>query len=363
MVRVSGAAAAASSWSRRASTHVVRIVSSISSSHRDAFHPLPHRLRRKRRKISFVVTTFGMLVVFATLQWYLLSSMVIRKFETAVDFFGNQNDPFRTKCPIEVEMPKKETKDICFLTCIFGDSVENVDWPANVKWFDTYWCHTQFLLVTNLADLPAPGWTKIVSNSTAATNIPILDNATLTQQNIVLSRHAKFLAWEALPALVPQNCAAVVYMDGYLAPIRFQSWWMFVWALLTNPPWSPASPLFVGSWYKTQIPPPPKFQNLVRQVRYHNWGLSQVKQKYFDGLPMTTLLNNLVRDHKDTQEHVDSTLEWFRSQDSNGNKFQEIIPYYLNKYFGESILGRYSSEIPCGSFGLSKLTKIFSYLI
>ncbi|VEU33673.1 unnamed protein product [Pseudo-nitzschia multistriata] len=45
---------------------------------------------------------------------------------------------------------------------------------------------------------------------------------------------------------------------------------------------------------------------------------------------MTTLLKNLVRDRKDTKEHVAKTIEWFHSQVTN---FEEIMPYYLNKYF------------------------------
>jgi len=268
---------------------------------------------------------FGMLVTFAVLQWYLLSILAIRKIDPSdkpKDYYGSHIDPFATTCPDE------PTKDICFLTSIFGDAVETVDLPANVEWFNRYWCHTRFLLVTNLEGLPAPGWTKVVANTT--TNDMHQNNMARQQTNIVLSRHAKFLAWDALPEIVPQECAAVVYMDGYLAPIRFQSWWDFLWAL-TNPPWSPASPLFVR-FTTTQVPPPRKFQNVVRQVREHPWGLSQVKQKYFDGLPMTKLLNNLVRDRKDTKEHVENTLSWFRSQESDG-AFEEIMPYYLNKYF------------------------------
>jgi hypothetical protein len=297
----------------------------------------------------------AMLVTFAILQWYILSFLVIVDKDGVSNTSNdensasnrNNNDPLWTTCPTKSNAGDKQqsgSDDICFVTCIFGDNIDVVDRPANVEWFDWYWCHTRFLLATNLPDLPAPGWTKIVANAntTAITVAEAGGNTTMdaTQKHIVQSRHAKFLAWEALPLIVPKNCAAVVYMDGYLAPVRYTSWWSFLSALVSKPPWSPASPLFLGSfpWNRrstnNQVPPPPKFQALVQQVRNHPWGLSQVKQKYFDGLPMTTLLRNLVRDRKDTKEHVENTLRWFRSQNTTGN-FQEIMPYYLNKYFGK----------------------------
>ena len=369
MVRVSGVAAAtASSWTQKTANLVTFVLSTIPRrrSHRDAAyhryesHRSRFRGRKKRRYLSFTFIAFVMLITFATLQWYLLSFMVISKNNTSVSPKPgdnmNTNDPIWNACPaIDNESTKTSSssnnnntnKDICFLTCIFGESIETVDRPANVEWFKNYWCHTRFLLATNIPDLPAPGWTRIVTNTSlpeaelgrnsSNDNKNHNNNTTLMtkqQTNIVLSRHAKFLAWEALPGIVPANCAAVVYMDGYLAPIRYQSWWALVWSIFRYPIWSPASPLFLGSFWDTQVPPPQKFQNLVRQVQSHPWGLSQVKQKYFDGLSMTTLLNNLVRDRKDTKEHVENTLAWFRSQEEGGN-FREVMPYYLNKYFGE----------------------------
>ena len=348
MVRVSSVATKASSWTQKVSTLPTIIVSTILALYRrcfrndDAYPYLPHRSRfhkrsRSRALSSFAVMGVVMLMTFATLQWYLLSFMMD---ETSDIPSRTIDDPPWTTCPNKDVTADSSTTDICFLTSIFGDSVDNVDQPANVEWFDNYWCYTRFLLVTNLADLPSPGWTKFVTNTTLPEPQTFSGNAssvTQQQKNIVLSRHPKFLAWEALPDIVPNHCKAVVYMDGYLAPFRYHSWWSFFWAFF-NPPWSPASPLFLGAFWDTQIPPPPKLQNLIQQVRNHPWGLSQVKQKYFDGLPMTTLLNNLVRDRKDTKEHVENTLAWFRSQESSsgansGGSFQEIMPYYLNKYF------------------------------
>jgi hypothetical protein len=252
----------------------------------------------------------------------------------------NNNEPIWTSCPDtlgdkEKESDNKKDIEICFLTSIFGENVNDVDRPANVDWFNHHWCHVRFLLVTNLPDLSAPGWTKIVSpspsssfnnNSTISTDTiaTTTKNATTiiineTRKNIIQSRHAKFLAWDVLSDIVPNHCAAVVYMDGYLTPLRYMNWRSLLTSIIIS--YTPFS------YYK--VPPPLKFQNIIRQVQDHPYGLSQVKQKYFDGLPMTTLLRNLVRDRKDTTEHVETTLQWFHSR----SDFHEITPYYLNKYF------------------------------
>jgi hypothetical protein len=198
-----------------------------------------------------------------------------------------------------VDTPNKNCprqQDICFVTCIFGQKISEVDQPANVEWYIKHWCNVQFLLVTNLPNLPAQGWTKIVQEQT-------LSNAKTFPNNfIVESRESKFLGWKVLPQ-VSEQCAAVIYMDGYLQPKR--SWWS-------------SSKSTLG-----------KFDNVVDQVKHHPWGLSQVKQAYFNGLPTTTILQNLIRDRKDTIDHVNATLSWLQQQDD----YQEIMPYYLNKYF------------------------------
>ena len=191
--------------------------------------------------------------------------------------FRLYQDPFAS-CPTNNE------RDICFVTCIFGNSIEEVDHPANVKWFETRWCHTEFWLVTNLADLPAPGWTKILFDTD-----PRLSH-------IVQSRHAKFLGWKVLQPQV-QSCKAVIYMDGYLQPKASLS----------------------------------RFQKIAKDVQTSHWGLAQVEQPYYRGSTMESILNQLVVDRKDTKEHVQGTLEWFQQQDD----YQDVMTYYLNKYFGK----------------------------
>jgi hypothetical protein len=211
---------------------------------------------------------------------------------------------YQTKhCPSTTGIQKHpQQQDICFVTCIFGQNISEVDQPANVEWYVNHWCNVQFLLVTNLPTLPAQGWTKIVHQGRTLSN----SNSTSRSRNFIMeSREAKFLGWKVLPK-VSEQCAAVVYMDGYLQPKR--SWWWW-W-------WSQQSTLA-------------KFHDVVDQVKHHPWGLSQVKQAYFNGLSTTTILQNLIRDRKDTIDHVNATLSWLKQQDD----YEEVMTYYLNKYF------------------------------
>jgi len=201
--------------------------------------------------------------------------------------FRLYQDPFAS-CPTNNE------RDICFVTCIFGNSIEEVDHPANVQWFETRWCHTEFWLVTNLADLPAPGWTKILFDTD-----PRLSH-------IVQSRHAKFLGWKVLQPQV-QSCKAVIYMDGYLQPKASLS----------------------------------RFQKIAKDVQTSHWGLAQVEQPYYRGSTMESILNQLVVDRKDTKEHVQGTLEWFQQQDD----YQDVMTYYLNKYFAYNPRNRNYQEL------------------
>jgi hypothetical protein len=190
-------------------------------------------------------------------------------------------------------------KDVCFLTCIFGDSVAQVDQPANVKWFQEHWCSSaRFDLVTNLPHLAAPGWTKhTIEGSSSKKN-------TNNYSNIVQSREAKFLAWKVLP-YTRKSCRIVVYLDGYLTSRRHSH---FVWSTLR------------------------KFQRLADQVQASEWGLAQVEQPYFNGLTMTEIFNQtiILSAGKDTFEHANATLTWMQQQ----KDYQEIMTYYLNKYFG-----------------------------
>ena len=228
----------------------------------------PTKKRRRRRRLVGSLTPatrlYGCLVLvclWTILQWCLFDPGMI----------------LLSSCPLD-------ERDICFVTSIFGDSIDQVDRPANVKGFLRRWCNVQFWLATNLPDLPAPGWTTFTMTTPP------------NHSHIVQSRETKFLGWKVLQPQV-QQCSVVIYLDGYLQPKPFTL---------------------------------RKFRRIAQQVQESYWGLSQVRQKHFNGLSMTTILRNLIRDGKDTSEHVQTTLDWFQQQPDH----QEIITYYLNKYFG-----------------------------
>jgi hypothetical protein len=211
--------------------------------------------------------------------------------------------PFLNNCDAH-GVAEAETKDVCFLTCIFGDSTTEVDLPANVEWFQEHWCPSaRFDLVTNLPDIVAPGWTKHIRMAEESPSSSSSPNSTKNYSNIVQSREAKFLAWKVLP--YTRNCRMVVYLDGYLTP-RSHSY--YIWSTLG------------------------KFQRLADQVQASEWGLAQVEQPYFNGLTMTEIFNQTILNMgKDTVEHANATLTWMKQQ----KDYQEIMPYYLNKYFGK----------------------------
>jgi hypothetical protein len=91
---------------------------------------------------------------------------------------------------------------ICFVTSVFGRSVEKADKPPNVENIfpndDT--SEYEFLLFTNLKNLSSPGWTNIV-----LTDLPY-------RRFITQSRWGKFVGWRHKGLA---HCGTVIYMDGY----------------------------------------------------------------------------------------------------------------------------------------------------
>jgi hypothetical protein len=91
---------------------------------------------------------------------------------------------------------------ICFVTSVFGTSVDTIDklWNvANIFPNDDS-SEYEFLLFTNLENFISPGWTNIV-----LTDLPY-------RRFITQSRWGKFVGWrhEGLA-----HCDTVIYMDGY----------------------------------------------------------------------------------------------------------------------------------------------------
>jgi hypothetical protein len=190
----------------------------------------------------------------------------------------------------------KNDTTICFITSIFGSSVEIVDKPPNVENIfknDTA-SDYDFFLFTNLEKLTSPGWTNIVM-----TDLPY-------RRFITQSRWAKFVGWRHKDLA---HCGTVIYTDGYVKP---QS--------------------------KNGLAP---FRKIAAQVAQSEVGLAQVTHN-MDGRRISGILNLLVENKKDVAANTEASWKWFQEQPDFNNR----IPYYLNKWFGKVPLLN-QSIMPC----------------
>jgi hypothetical protein len=175
---------------------------------------------------------------------------------------------------------------ICFTTSIFGASAKDVDQPHDVReYFPLEWSrpeHYDFILFTNLKDLPVQGWKKVVK-----TDFPY-------RRFITQSRWAKFVGWrdDAL-----SHCGTVVFSDGYVVPVR--------------------SRLSL-------------FQEVARNVSRSELGLAQVTH-HRSGSRLDEITKSVIRHKKDLPANCKVTLKWLRAQPDFDNR----MTYYLGKYFGK----------------------------
>jgi hypothetical protein len=172
---------------------------------------------------------------------------------------------------------------LCFITSIFGANVKHADSPRNVTGiFSNYTSPFDFLLFTNLEDISAPGWTKVVK-----TDLPY-------KRFITQSRWAKFMGWrdEAL-----SHCGTIIYFDGYLRPVNNLS----------------------------------KFHDLAANITKSESGYAAIAHPGLKKRGMEKLLHRIVKHKKDLLVNVNATHKWLREQPD----FHDKIKYYLNKYLGE----------------------------
>jgi hypothetical protein len=180
---------------------------------------------------------------------------------------------------------KNSSTPICFVTSIFGASVEVVDKPPNVEnifWNDTA-ADYAFFLFTNLEELTSPGWTNII-----ITDLPY-------RRFITQSRWGKFVGWRHKDLT---HCGTVIYADGYVKP---QS--------------------------KNGLAP---FRKIADKVAQSEVGLAQVTHN-MHGRRISRILNLMVENKKDVAANTEASWKWFQEQPDFDNK----IPYYLNKWFGK----------------------------
>lgn len=187
---------------------------------------------------------------------------------------------------------------ICFVTSVFGTDSKGVDLPLDVRnYYPKEGNLTDFILFTNLDDLPAPGWKKIIKN-----NLPY-------RRFITQSRWGKFVGWRD-PGM--SHCEVVVYFDGYIMPKN-------------NKGLSP-------------------FRKLAYQLFDSEVGLAQVKHTW-DGFGFDKCFELIVETQKDVPENVKASLDWLHKQPD----FDNNSTYYLNKWFGKFFSDRsiYISETLC----------------
>jgi hypothetical protein len=178
-----------------------------------------------------------------------------------------------------------EHETICFTTSIFGPSAKAVDKPQDVrKYFpESKPSEYDFILFTNLEDLPALGWKKIVK-----ADFPY-------RRFITQSRWGKFVGWrdEGL-----SHCGTVMFSDGYVLPKK-KSLHML--------------------------------RKVAEKVAQSELGLAQVIH-HRTGQGIDNISKSVLKQKKDLPENAKVTLKWLRTQPD----FDKYMPYYLGKYFGKS---------------------------
>lgn len=188
--------------------------------------------------------------------------------------------------PADSTVLKERTNNthVCFVTSIFAASLDTADQPPRADIvFQNETSPVDFFLFTNLADIPAVGWTKILKTDFTY------------RRYITQSRYGKFLAWQE-PQL--SHCATIVYFDGYLRP-RKKNW--------------------------------ASFRDLFDEIAESPSGLAQVAHPMFNGWDMKDIFKNLVHSEKDIATNANASLSWLNQQPDYTSNYT----YYLNKYFGK----------------------------
>jgi len=89
------------------------------------------------------------------------------------------------------------------VTSVYGSSAETSDRPPDVSELQRIvYPESKFYVFTNMEDLEAPGWIKVIRKFDF-------------KRFITMSRWPKFMAWQD-PMI--QSCRTVFYMDGYVTP-------------------------------------------------------------------------------------------------------------------------------------------------
>jgi UDP-glucuronate 4-epimerase len=174
------------------------------------------------------------------------------------------------------------TDTICFITSMFATDVANCDAIRDISQYNSSQSSTSpqihYYFFTNLKELPAPGWTKV-----------IMDGEMPFRRMITQSRWPKFMGWQH--PLVKQNCHTVIYSDANIPPKD-----------LSNAT---------------------KWTRLAQRAHKSPSGLLQrlnTRVNKFNKMTVLEELDHLLKNSKDIPANVNATRDWFLQQpDFNNN--------------------------------------------
>jgi hypothetical protein len=182
--------------------------------------------------------------------------------------------------------------DICFVSSIFGPSIETADRPhdfSNIRMENT--ASYQFFMYTNLEDLETPGWTKVLRTFNY-------------RRFITQSRWGKFMAWKD-PEM--ENCRTIFYFDAHFMPDRSQKW----------------------------------FADLAKQIRESEVGLAQ--RLHASKPTAIEEFESILGFNKDILKNVIASVDWLNAQPD----FYNNCTMYDNGFFGKSIKSLFLFELWC----------------
>jgi hypothetical protein len=185
----------------------------------------------------------------------------------------------------EPPLPTKPV-EICFVSSIYAKSAAMADVPGNFEEFTKSVAPNTFafFLYTNLEDLRAPGWHKIIKQGLNY------------RRFITRSRWGKFMGWKD-PEL--EWCKTIFYFDGYFEPSHSNA----------------------GS-----------FLDMANVIRKSDVGLAQVKH-FKPGHTALGEFELILRWKKDIPKNVEASVKWLKAQPDFFNNYT----MYANWYFGTNV--------------------------
>jgi hypothetical protein len=252
----------------------------------------PHRLRGLRGmhmiagRNKIMASTFLLFLIGTVL--FLVPSSSVGSMDGFLSILGNHytsSASFLFSDTPELSLPTKPV-EVCFISSIYAKTADMADKPGDFKDFelikqtppDTF----HFFLYTNLEDLRAPGWHKIIKR-----DLPY-------RRYITQSRWGKFMGWKD-PEL--QWCKTIFYFDGHFEPRNH------------------SAKLFLEQ---------------AAKIRKSDVGLAQVPHPFGDHKPLAEY-DLILKYQKDIPSNVETSVKWLKAQPD----FFNNSTLYANWYFGK----------------------------